>query len=51
MDEATDFMALAAHCRRQARLERNPRLREKLAQRAAHYDARACSSMMGLEAA
>jgi hypothetical protein len=49
MDQATDFMALAAHCRRQARLEPDARLREKLAERAAHYDARACSIMMALE--
>jgi hypothetical protein len=49
MDQATEFMALAAHCRRQAKLETDPRTREKLAQKAAHYDDCACSSMMALE--
>lgn len=49
MDQATEFMALAAHCRRQARLETNPQMREKLVEKAAEYDARACSCMMALE--
>jgi hypothetical protein len=49
MEQATDFMALAAYFRRQARLEPDSRLREKLVAKAAHYDARACFSMMALE--
>lgn len=49
MERATEFMALAANCRRQARLKPDPRIREKLLEDAARYDAHACASMMALK--
>lgn len=45
MDEITEFMRLAAHCRRQARTERDPVLVQRLFEAAVQYDARACASM------
>jgi hypothetical protein len=49
MEQATEYMALAAHCKRQARLESDPLIRETLLKKAAQYDACACASMMALE--
>lgn len=46
MDEATDFMALAAHCRRLARSEPDARVREKLSGKAREYDSQACARLM-----
>jgi hypothetical protein len=36
MDQATDFTALAAHRRREARLQPDPALRQKLVEKGAH---------------
>lgn len=46
MDHATEFMALAAHYRRQARLEPAPPMRERLLKKAAQCDANACAIML-----
>lgn len=51
MRKATEFMQLAAHCRRQARSEPDFRVRLKLEEAAIQYDARACANMMAAESA